>query len=745
MRRDEGISYANLGSVHCVLGRFEKSIECFEQNLEISMELKDRQGQETTYCNLGTVYEYLGKYNESLKYLKKGFSICEESCNGQGKGTYMNNFGKLYFELGKFDKAIEHFERALEISKSIGDKREEGICYNSLGKVYRDKLQLDKSMEYYVKSLKIFQCIGDRRGEAISYSHLGSAYCAVRHFKQSIESHKKALAISLEIADKQGEGACYINLGSVYYFLGQLKESLSYQNKGLEIFKELHLPDLECTATFNVGLCHATQHHFLEARTLLSDCISIHESLRESLEDELKLSFDDKAISKSLYKELISLLIFQGNQSNALLIAEQGRARALVDLMSNQYAIQNATNTNKQLNWSDMKRFFLAQESHFLFMATLGLHVCCWFVDKRAHVRFWLAPHNMRDTQERINNGRRNLEDRSLSALYKRVPCSEKSRSESSKHFSLQLDGNIRTEECDVPHLIPPYMYRNIISPVSGLIEDSEIIIIPEGQLFLIPFAALQDDNGKYLSETVKIRLIPSLTALKLIQDSPAEYHCQTGALIVGDPKVGAVEFKGNIVELPQLPKAREEAKMVAKLLRVSCLVGENATKEEVLRRIQEVSLVHIAAHGDAERGEVALAPDSSVIGIPKEDDFMLSMKDIAEVRIRAKLVVLSCCHSASGEILTAEGVVGIARAFLGSGARSVLMSLWAIDDEATKTFMDIFYKCLIHEKMSASGALHQSMRKMRGSLKYKDAKYWAPFVLIGDDITLDLDDKVIL
>ncbi|KAL9988981.1 hypothetical protein ACROYT_G003482 [Oculina patagonica] len=745
MRRDEGISYGNLGGVHCALGRYEKSIDCFEKILEISVELKDRQGQETAYCNLGTMYKYLGKYNESLKYLQKGFAICEETCNGQGKGTYMNNFGKVYYELGQFDKAIEHFEYGLEISKNSEDKRQEGICYNSLGKVYYDKLQLNKSMEYYMKSLKICQCIGDRMGEGISYSYLGNVYCAKGQFDESIESHKKALAISQDISDKQGEGACYVNLGSVCYVLGQFQTSLSYQNKGLEIFKELKLPEFKCTAMFNVGFCHATLHHFREARTFLSGCISLHESFRESLEDELKLSLDDKTSSKSFYKELIRLLIFQGNQSTyALLIAEQGRARALVDLISNQYAIKTATNTNIQLNWSDIKSLCLAQGSHFLFMTTLGLHLCCWFVDKRAQVRFWLAPHNMCTTQKRIacNNDPMHLEDRSLSALYKSVPCPEKTGSESSRSFCFQQVGNLRTEEREESQLIPPNLYQNVISPVSGLIEDSEIIIIPEGELFLIPFAAVQDDTGKYLSETVKIRLIPSLTTLKLIQDSPADYHCQTGALIVGDPKVGPVEFKGNIVVLPPLPKAREEAKMVARLLEVSCLVGEQASKEEVLHRIQEVSLVHIAAHGNAERGEIALAPNSSVIGIPQKDDFMLTMKDIAEVGIRAKLVVLSCCHSASGKILTAEGVVGIARAFLGSGARSVLMALWAINDEATKTFMEIFYKCLIHEKMSASEALHQSMKKMRESPDYEDVKYWAPFVLLGDDIRLDLNDE---
>ena len=106
-------------------------------------------------------------------------------------------------------------------------------------------------------------------------------------------------------------------------------------------------------------------------------------------------------------------------------------------------------------------------------------------------------------------------------------------------------------------------------------------------------------------------------------------------------------------------------------------------------------------------------------------------------VKLRARLVVLSCCHSGRGDI-KAEGVVGIARAFLGAGARSVLVSLWAIDDEATLEFMKSFYQKLM-EGRSAGESLNRAMNSMRESDKFSEVKYWAPFVLIGDDVTLEI------
>ncbi len=97
---------------------------------------------------------------------------------------------------------------------------------------------------------------------------------------------------------------------------------------------------------------------------------------------------------------------------------------------------------------------------------------------------------------------------------------------------------------------------------------------------------------------------------------------------------------------------------------------------------------------------------------------------------------MLSCCHSGQGEV-KAEGAVGIARAFLGAGARSVLVSLWALDDEATMEFMKSFYQHM-SDGNSASVSLNWAMKCLRESEKFSAVEYWAPFVLISDDVTLD-------
>jgi len=119
-------------------------------------------------------------------------------------------------------------------------------------------------------------------------------------------------------------------------------------------------------------------------------------------------------------------------------------------------------------------------------------------------------------------------------------------------------------------------------------------------------------------------------------------------------------------------------------------------------------------------------------------------MSDVQAGDIRARLVVLSCCHSGRRRIFKGEGVVGITRAFLAAGAGSVLVALWAIDDEATMVFMKRFYQYLKKGK-TASAAVHQSTNSLCESEEFSELRYWAPFQLNGDDVKVkfEADDDV--
>jgi hypothetical protein len=136
-------------------------------------------------------------------------------------------------------------------------------------------------------------------------------------------------------------------------------------------------------------------------------------------------------------------------------------------------------------------------------------------------------------------------------------------------------------------------------------------------------------------------------------------------------------------------------------------------------------------------------SPWQSAIQIyPPDDPANLRASEIAEVRLDAKLAVLSSCNSAGGRVLSGEGVLGLSSAFIGAGVPAVLATLWAVEDRATERFVDHFYSSLA-EGATVTTALYAARKKLRSEPETAHPFFWSGFVLIGDgDIRLSLEEK---
>ena len=548
---------------------------------------------------------------------------------------------------------------------------------------------------------------------------------------------QKALKIRKEIGDKDGEATDFGNLGMVFSFLGQYSEAKVYHEKALELSYKIGRNKQQFGSHLNLawGNLMLGRENIPEVVPNLFKSIQKCEEMRLFLQDkdQFKIYFFDEHVSP--YQLLSALFCSTGKHVQALYVAELGRARALADIMSAQYSAEQQISVNSN-SWVGIEKIMKKETNCVcLYIAYYGPDLFLWIVKSGKDMLF-----RQLDVNDCYPNkqGRRAVDEIFGEDTLRKFRILPEEQCEDRALFPSEINRLVEEDEDEVERHAPPSLsqcYKTIIAPVADLLGEPEIIVVPDRILYNVPFSALEDENRKSLSETFRIRIAPSLTTLKLIQDSPADYHSQTGALIVGDPEVGHVTYKGRLEWISPLHWARKEAEMIGRLLGTQPLIGENATKRRVLEIIHSVCLIHFAAHGDAERGEIALAPSIPTNGPPQEEDYLLTMAEISNVRLTAKLVVLSCCHSARGQIRS-EGVVGIARAFLGSGARSVLVALWAIQDKATEQFMNRFYKHLVGGD-SASESLHQAMKWMRAN-SFSDIAQWAPFMLVGDNVTFD-------
>ena len=754
-KEGEATCYGNLGTVYQCICEYGKAEEYEKKALVIRQEIGDRKGEAVSYGNLGTVYQYLCEYVKAEEYQRKALAITQEIGDRKGEALCLGNLGALYQAVGEYSKAEQHQKKALGIRQEIGDRFGEATCYGNLGAVYGTLGEYDKAEEYEKKALEISQEIGNRQGEATSYGNLGTVYQGLGEYSKAEEYHGKQLVISKEIGDRRGEALCYKNLGNLFRLLGAHAEAKDYHEKALEMSRmngdieeenELHL-QLACDVLSgrHVG---SQLEAFLNLFASVLTCKHIRSLLRDN--EQFKISLLDQHIES--YNLLSGLLCCTGEPGDALHAVELGRARALADLMSARYSVKERIRRSVNPQESDDFERIMKKEikCNCLYLSYFLHGLFLWVLKENKPILFRLTDVN----EGFLNKGsKRNVdeifgEESTLRGFHvlNQGDCEDRSlfpsdachsTGQSSLQVSMAAVRLVEEESEEDQQPVPTLAecYNMIIAPVADLLDKPELLIVPDRSLYKVPFAALKDERGKYLSDNFRIRIVPSLNTLKLIQDSPRDYHSQIGALIVGEPDVSEVLYKGRIEKLCPLPCARKEAEMIGRLLGAQALLGNQATKGAVLQGIHSASLIHFAAHGNAERGEIALSPEHSINGIPREEDYLLTMADISQVQLRAKLVVLSCCHSATGRV-RAEGVIGIARAFLGSGARSVLVALWALGDSATEQLMSRFYEHLVRGE-GASESLHQAMKWMRSN-GYSDVKDWAPFTLIGDNVTFD-------
>ena len=730
VRNDEGTVAMILGCFYKQQGKYLKAKDLYERAHIIKQETGNRPDEVTCCGSLGELFDNLGQYQNSRNYMEKAIELIHETDNKKEIASYYRRLGCLFRFLQEYDKAIEYIAKALFINKEIGDREEEAVDYSWLGIVFSELGEHAACMNYLQTAIAIRNEISNRDGEAEWYLHLGKCLTMIDigAYTTGIQYLKKSLSIAKETGSSGQclELKCYEALGIAYLHLGEYTKAKENVDKVIKILTENGTDQLSFWCHVILAYVLVFEGNTEEAITHLFSSIQKCEDLRTFNwdNDHLKVLLSDFYFP--CYQMLSVLLCDRGDPMKGLYVLELGRARALTELMSAHYFAEKQITLERRF-YNTMEKIVTEGGGDYncLYISYYKLNIFLWILSPRklevrlrridAKETLTAARFAVQDLdglfgkepfKEWHFHPKEDCEDRSLFPLISNPLSFHIEDEDNAEAFRSPLSQNDKKDQ--EPSLRLELLYKIVIAPVvAKLLDQPEILIFPDRSLNKIPFAALKDEKGKYLSETFRIRYAPSLTTHTLIQETPVNGCSDTNVLIVGDPDVVYVRPR-----LSQLPFARREAERIAGLLGVQPLLGCQATKQAVLEAMHSASLIHFAAHGDAERGEIVLAPVRPVNRTLRKDDYVLTTADVSEVKLTAKLVVLSCCHSAHGHI-RAEGVVGIARAFLGSGARSVLVALWAIEDEATEQFMGRFYEHLVCGE-SASESLHQAMKWMR-------------------------------
>ncbi|WP_333312406.1 CHAT domain-containing tetratricopeptide repeat protein [Microcoleus sp. N9_A4] len=727
-RQTEGWALGNLGIAYRSLGDSAKAIEYTQLSLAIAREIKNREGEGTALGNLGGAYLNLGDYTKAIEYTQLSLAIAREIQDRLGEGTALGNLGGAYLNLGDYTKAIEYTQLSLAIAREIKNRLGEGTALGRLGIAYLYLDNYAQAIEYTQLSLAIAREIQDRQEEGTALGTLGSAYRSLGDYTKAIEYAQLSLAIAREIQDRLGEGAALGNLGIAYGALGDYTKAIEYAQQWLAIAREIQDRSGEGRALNNLGLALLKAGNPTEAEKMLIDGIQVWESMRQMLgsNDANKVSiFEGQA---GTYRTLQQVRVAQNNPIAALEIAERGRARAFVDLLTQRLSTGDANPVIATPPSQEQIRQIAKAQNATLVQYSI-IYDDFQIQGKRewreSALYIWVIQPTGEIAFRQVD----------LKPLWQKHNASLASSIVGNQEFLAVRSRSSFGSTQPQPNL--PTLHQLLIEPIASLLPkdpDARVIFIPQRSLFQVPFPALQDANGTYLIQKHTILTAPSIQVLDLTRQQRQKLvqkptNGPGSDLVLGNPTMPSVSLSPGEPkqQLSPLPGAEAEAIAIAPLLKTQAITGAQGTKAAIVQKMPQASIIHLATHGllDDVRGlgsAIAMAPSGS-------DDGLLTAEEIFDMKLQANLVVLSACNTGEGRI-TGDGVIGLSRALISAGVPSVIVSLWAVPDAPTSELMQSFYQNLQNNPDKAQ-ALRQAM--LTTMKTHPGPRNWAAFTLIGE------------
>lgn len=745
-RHGEGNALSNLGHAYYLLDNYDKTVAYHQQALVILRETKDRYGEGTLLNFLGSAYLSLGDYSKAIECYEQSLAVAQEIKNRQGEGNALSNLGLVYNNLANYGKAIEYYKQSLAIAQEIKNRKREGDNLGKLGSVYRALGDDARAIKYHEQSLAITRELQDRQGEGIALSNLGNVYYELSNYHMAIEYYQQSLAITREIKDRWGEKIALANLGSTHDALGHYSKAIEYYQQSLTIAREIKDRQGEGNLLNNLGLALFNSGNLALAEKTLFDSILVLEAIRQTgvgSNDSNKVSIFE--LQSRTYRTLQQVLIAQKKNDAALEIAERGRARAFVELLTQRLADRSQS---LAVNWPAIAPLALQQiqqiakaQNAILVQYSIIYNefksqgkqewrqseLYIWVVSPTGAVSFRQA-----DLKPLWQHS-------SLQDLVMQSRVAMGARGRADVEVALSPEFLKRQQEQQTHNL--KQLHQILIAPVADRLPQDphqRVIFIPQGELFLVPFPALLDANNTALIEQHTVLTAPSIQVLELTRqqrDRLASRKTLIGnALIVGNPTMPKVVTRigDKPVQLSNLPRAKQEALVIAQLFDTQAITEQQATESMIVQQMPNARLIHFATHGLLDDvkglgvpGAIALAPS----GNGPLNDGLLTADEILDMNLNADLVVLSACDTGRGRI-TGDGVIGLSRSLITAGVPSIVVSLWKVPDDSTAFLMTEFYKNFSTTNDKAQ-ALRQAM--LTAKQKYSDPLHWAAFTLIGE------------
>lgn len=768
-------------------GKFEEAIETNKGIMIRFRSLHDEHGQAETYVSSGWAFESLGEAQSALGCYEAALYLFSKLGDKEARSRVLIAAGSLYQSMGEFTKAAEKYRQAFPSASSEQQARIDA----SLAEMHLAQGNTFLALQLFQKAVRLvseprtleehptlkrgvwrhvafdgptwrgWTASEDFTLQGSLLAGIGRCHMALHSYAEAQNDFDQARAKMIIGGNIAAQAGVMASIGELSYWVAistpwlsgkegdpkkHFKTALQQYNEALPMMTATGDRAGEIGILTNIGLVFDAQGKYREALDYYLRALAKMEDLQTSARlEEFRIDIADQA--NQLYQRAILLEAHLNRMEEAFNLSERARARLFLDQLGNRRInnslphefVEHETKLREQSTFLERR---LGQElakpgPEFDSAKMLALESQLSELRKQyaEDVRelklqnpefatfLTISPLTLREAQSQIP-----VDETVVSYFTTPSVTLAFVISRNSFHVS-----RIRVDAAQLGMAIATFfdfasdrdaspslktLHNWLIAPIKSELKTSRVAIVPYGVLHDVPFAALSRDGKSYLGDEHTIFMLPSVSVLPFI--SPRSKPTGQRLLVFAND-----QSEG----LPRLRHAYEEATEIASLYNTRAVLGDAAEASLFTKSAGDYELVHLIAHIEHDKQNPELV--RIVLGRDHGNSESLDTAQLLGLELlQTDLVVLSGCQSEVGRRTRGDDILGLSRALIYAGSRSVIASLWSVDDAATRLLMVAFYRHL-REGLSKADSLRAAQMEVRQ--KYPHPYYWAGFVLTGD------------
>ena len=771
----EGNSLNNIGKIYSEAADWQKALEFYGQALQVFKVLGQKLNEAITLNNIGIAYAQSGEPQNGLDYLQQSLSLVRAVGNKNSEGDFLLNIGSVYRRLGNFEKALAHYNEAQAIQRQTGNRVQAGDTLDEIGNAYSAQGSHQQALEHHLKALELQRATGNSRREAITLTNLGDDYIGLQQSEKALDQFTQALSILRSIGDLSTAAIALEGAARAEQRRGNLDQARKYIDESVILIETVRSrsTSLQMRASYRATMEKAYDFYI--------DVLMQQHAKNPALGlDAAALNVSERARARSLLERLVEAPIDIHQGIDAGLIEKERDLRRVLNVKA-QREMQLKLRKGSTEEVATLQREMSALEDEYQqVQATIRKSSPQYAALTQPH------PLGLKDIQEQLDPNSALLEyalgeersyvwvvtTDSLRAyqLPKREEIEKIARQVSDslvarsvfKSLETPAQRSARVEATDADfQRASRELSRMILAPAAAEFGKQRLIVVADGALQYVPFAALPMANGGAYRPLVLAHEVVSLQSASAfaLQRRNLENRkpAAKAVAVIADPVFSVADARlptsasatrsiehlpagtAGQLSIPRLPFTRAEAEQILAVAPVtSSMKALDFSANRTVATSRELSnyrYVHFATHGylDTTRAGLSAIVLSLVDREGKPLDGFLRVHDIYNLNLPAELVVLSACETGLGKDVKGEGLDGLTRAFMYAGARRLIVSLWNVNDKATAALMQRLYVEMLKSNKTPAAALRAAQIQLLRTRQWQSPYYWAAFVMQGE------------